>query len=257
MKFNDGAAYERMMGSWSRLVGQEFINWLAPKRDLRWLDVGCGNGTFSELISSLCAPLLVKGIDPSSEQIEFANSRSIEAPVTFQLGDAMDLPLDDSNVDIAAMALVIFFVSDPAKGVAEMVRAVRPGGVVASYTWDIVNEGSPSGLLSSLLRQFGFKPQSPPNVQASEMSNLEALWSRAGMDAIESRQFTVERKFKNIDEYWSITSLTPNIQHIIPLLTIAQIDEVKKLLQKRLSVGADGRISQNATANAIKGIVVK
>ena len=77
------------------------------------------------------------------------------------------------------------------------------------------------------------------------------------MDAIESRQFTVERKFKNIDEYWSITSLTPNIQHIIPLLTIAQIDEVKKLLQKRLSVGADGRISQNATANAIKGIVVK
>jgi len=257
MKFNDGAAYERMMGSWSRLVGQEFINWLAPKRDLRWLDVGCGNGAFSELISSLCAPLLVKGIDPSSEQIEFANSRSIEAPATFRLGDAMDLPIDESKFDVAVMALVIFFVPDPAQGVMEMVRTVRSGGIVASYTWDTVNKGSPSSLLSSLLREIGFKPQSPPNAKASEMSALKSLWSGAGINAIESHKISVERKFKDINEYWSITSLTPNIQHIIPNLTTGQIDEVKGILQQQLSTASDGSISQVATANAIKGIVKK
>ena len=79
----------------------------------------------------------------------------------------MDLPIDESKFDVAVMALVIFFVPDPAQGVMEMVRTVRSGGIVASYTWDTVNKGSPSSLLSSLLREIGFKPQSPPNAKAS------------------------------------------------------------------------------------------
>ena len=169
----------------------------------------------------------------------------------------MDLPIDESKFEVAVMALVIFFVPDPAKGVMEMVRAVRSGGIVASYTWDTVNKGSPSSLLSSLLREIGFKPQSPPNAKASEMSALKSLWSGAGINAIESQKISVERKFKDINEYWSITSLTPNIQHIIPHLTTDQIDEVKGKLQQQLSIGSDGSISQVATANAIKGIVKK
>ena len=41
------------------------------------------------------------------------------------------------------MALVITFVPDPAKAVAEMARVVRPGGVVATYMWDMLNGGVP------------------------------------------------------------------------------------------------------------------
>ena len=44
--FNDGAAYEQFMGRWSRAVGVEFLDWLAPPDGARWLDVGCGTGTF-------------------------------------------------------------------------------------------------------------------------------------------------------------------------------------------------------------------
>jgi len=42
--FTDGAAYERRMGRWSRLVGEVFLDWLAAPPGLRWVDVGCGNG---------------------------------------------------------------------------------------------------------------------------------------------------------------------------------------------------------------------
>ena len=50
IRFEDGAAYERMMGVWSRLAGEIFLEWLAPPAGLRWIDVGCGSGAFSELI---------------------------------------------------------------------------------------------------------------------------------------------------------------------------------------------------------------
>jgi hypothetical protein len=56
IRFDDGAAYERMMGRWSRLAGKIFLDWLGPRSGLRWIDVGCGNGVFSELLVESCAP---------------------------------------------------------------------------------------------------------------------------------------------------------------------------------------------------------
>ena len=78
MLFNDGAAYEKMMGSWSRLVGEVFIDWLAPNQGLRWLDVGCGNGAFSDLISSSCSPVF-----PHIERT--APNSSLEIPLALSL----------------------------------------------------------------------------------------------------------------------------------------------------------------------------
>jgi 2-polyprenyl-3-methyl-5-hydroxy-6-metoxy-1,4-benzoquinol methylase len=65
-RFDDGAAYERHMGTWSRLAGDVFLDWLAPQPGLRWVDVGCGNGAFSERIVERCAPAEVQGIDLGS-----------------------------------------------------------------------------------------------------------------------------------------------------------------------------------------------
>ena len=63
IRFDDGAAYERMMGNWSRLAGDIFLEWLAPRSGLRWIDIGCGNGAFTELLNERCAPAEVQGID--------------------------------------------------------------------------------------------------------------------------------------------------------------------------------------------------
>jgi len=41
-RFDDGAVYERHMGVWSRLAGDIFLDWLAPKPGLHWIDIGCG-----------------------------------------------------------------------------------------------------------------------------------------------------------------------------------------------------------------------
>src|SRR5689334_3970493 len=124
IRFDDGGAYERYMGKWSQLVGEKFLDWLAPGSGLRWLDVGCGNGAFTEMLIERCAPATVHGIDPSEAQLAYARARCASPVAQFQLGDAMGLPFPDDTFDVAVMPLVIFFVPDPAKGIAEMARAV-------------------------------------------------------------------------------------------------------------------------------------
>src|SRR5580698_4327539 len=144
IRFDDGAGYERMMGVWSRLAGEVFLDWVAPTSGLRWVDIGCGNGAFTELLVDRCAPAEVQGIDPSEAQLSFARTRHTAGIARFQQGDAMALPFADRSFDAAVMALVIFFVPEPAKGVAEMKRVVRPGGLVAAYAWDVFGGGSPT-----------------------------------------------------------------------------------------------------------------
>jgi ubiquinone/menaquinone biosynthesis C-methylase UbiE len=124
IRFDDGAAYEQMMGIWSRFAGEIFLDWLAPPSGLRWIDIGCGNGAFTELLVERCAPLEVQGIDPSEGQLAFARTRPAARVAEFSQGDAMVLPFPANRFDAAVMALVLVFVPDPAKGIGEMIRVV-------------------------------------------------------------------------------------------------------------------------------------
>ena len=114
IRYDDGVAYERMMGTWSRAAGEIFLDWLAPSRGLRWIDVGCGTGAFTELLVERCAPAEVEGVDPSEAQLSFARERPVGQIAKFQQGDALALPFSEFRFDAAVMALVIFFVPDPA-----------------------------------------------------------------------------------------------------------------------------------------------
>jgi ubiquinone/menaquinone biosynthesis C-methylase UbiE len=92
IRFDDGAAYERMMRAWSRLAGEIFLDWIAPRPGLRWVDVGCGNGAFTELVVERCAPAEVQGIEPSEGQLAYARARPATRMAEFRQGDAMALP---------------------------------------------------------------------------------------------------------------------------------------------------------------------
>jgi hypothetical protein len=52
IRYDYGAAYERMMGAWSRLAGEIFLDWLAPPPGLRWIDIGCGSGALPSCSSN-------------------------------------------------------------------------------------------------------------------------------------------------------------------------------------------------------------
>jgi ubiquinone/menaquinone biosynthesis C-methylase UbiE len=135
--FTDGEAYERLMGRWSRIAAEAFLDWLNPPKNLRWLDVGCGNGAFTEELIARCAPATVAAIDPSEDQLAYARTRPNVRMADFRVGDAQNLPFADNRFDVAVMALVISFLPDSSRAVREMARVVRPDGLVSAYMWDI------------------------------------------------------------------------------------------------------------------------
>ena len=73
----------------------------------------------------------------------------------FQVGDAQSLPFANGQFDAGAMALVITFVPDPNKAVAELKRVTKPGGVLGTYMWDFFNKGFPQHLLREALERMG------------------------------------------------------------------------------------------------------
>lgn len=257
IRFDDGAAYERMMGIWTRFAGDIFLDWLAPAAGLRWIDVGCGNGAFTERIVARFAPAAVEGVDPSDGQLAFARTRPAARRAQFRQGDAMALPFPDDSFDAATMALVIFFVPEPAKGVAEMARVVRPGGLVAAYAWDILGGGFPAEPIPTEMRAMGLKPLLPPSVEAANMDVLRALWTDAGLEAVETRKIAVERTFADFDDFWTTSLLAASIGVTVAAMAPADADQLKARVRARVPTDAAGRITCGAWANAVKGRVAR
>ncbi len=257
IRFNDGAAYERYMGKWSQLAGEIFLDWLAPKPGLRWLDVGCGNGAFTEMLVERCAPALVQGIDPSEGQLAFARTRPVSRVAHFRQGDAMALPFPDDTFDASVMPLVIFFVPDPAKGVAEMARVVRSGGLITAYAWDMFGGGFPYEALQVEMRGLGVTVAVPPSPDASRIDVMRDLWTGAGLDAVETREITVQRTFADFDDYWTTILGGPSVSPKLAAMAPEDLALLKARMRALLPTDATGRITYSARANAVKGLVPK
>ena len=255
IRFDDGAAYERMMGAWSQLVGQVFLDWLSPATGQRWIDVGCGNGAFTEQLIQRCAPVEAQGIDPSEAQLAFARTRPGAAGAVFLQGDAMALPFEDDRFDVAVMALVIHFVPDPAKSIGELTRVVRPGGLVAAYVWDALGGGDPIEPILTEIRTLGVTPVLVPSAHASRMEALQGLWTDAGLEGIETRAITVQRCFDSFDNFWQVTTATGGPRATLELMEEDAIAELKERVRRRLPADGQRRITLGACANAIKGHV--
>jgi len=253
IRFDDGASYEQMMGIWSRFAGEIFLDWLALPLGLRWIDIGCGNGAFTELLVERCSPAEVQGIDPSEEQLAFARTRPASRLAKFHQGDAMALPFADSSFDAAVMALVLVFVPDPAKGVSEMVRVVVPGGAVVTYMWDMLGGGFPLDPIYSEIQAMGLVATRPPRMDASRMDALRDLWIGAGLKDVQAREIAVHRTFASFDDFWTTSLKSPALRPAVAAMKSSDVETLVSRVRARLPPDPDGRITCFARAHAVRG----
>jgi ubiquinone/menaquinone biosynthesis C-methylase UbiE len=253
--FRDGEAYELTMGRWSQLVGDKFIDWLDVPNGLRWLDVGCGNGAFTERIISCSAPTEVVAVDPSEEQLAYASTRPGTKLAKFQVGDAQSLPFADGRFDAAVMALVITFIPDPARAVGEMVRVVRPGGWIATYMWDVLAGGLPMAPFYAAMKSLGIAPpMSPSSAAISRSEAMLAIWKNAGLVSIDTRVIRILTHYANFDDFWNANTIGVGpLGKAFNEMTASVKGQLRTRLSEQVAIGPDGRVTYEAFANAVKG----
>ena len=251
--FADGAAYERLMGRWSQKIGQHFLDWLAATPGKDWLDVGCGNGAFTEIIQAHSAPARLAGLDASESQIAYARQREGCNAAAFQVGDAQNLAFPDASFDVSVMALVIAFLPEPARAVAELARVTRPGGTCACYMWDLPS-GVPTFPLYRELAALGHVAPMPPSAKISSCAALQQLWQDAGLEAVEVQTFTTPVVFHDFEDFWASNSGSVGPQAaMLNALSDADRSNLRAALRQKLPTDTAGRIAYSATANAVKG----
>ena len=256
--FTDGLAYEKLMGRWSRRVGEIFLEWLEVPHKLSWIDIGCGTGVFTEEIVKHCAPAAITAIDPSADQLAFARSHAVLGKVRFHIGDAERLPFEDSSFDLAVMALVIHFVTKPVEAISEAARVVRSDGWAASYVWDYSKGGSPTAPLVAALKVLGVQSPGPPSAKETSLPALLKLWQGAGLKEIETLVIKIPVEFADFDEFWSsISAPVGPAGKAIAEMEPEVLEQLRTVLQKQVPIQADGRVVYQACANAIKGRVKK
>ena len=108
--------------------------WCHVKPDSRVLDIGCGTGYFTRLLAKEGAQ--VTGLDIEQPFIEYAvrQNEKDDLRVSYVQGDALDLPFEDESFDVVASHAFLTMIPDPVRAVFEMLRVLRPGGLLASVT---------------------------------------------------------------------------------------------------------------------------
>jgi SAM-dependent methyltransferase len=256
--WSSGDAYEPYVGRWSRKVAVAFIDWLGRPPGLRWLDVGCGTGAMTQTILDRAEPARIQGIDPSAAFIAHARARISDPRASFQVGDAMKLPLEDAAVDACVSGLVLNFVPDAWDAVAEMRRVTRPSGVVGAYVWDYAGE-------MQMMRHF-WTAAGELDAKALELDEgarfnlcrpdeLRRCYEESGLGDVAVAAIDIDSVFRDFDDYWQpfLGGQAPAPAYLASLDGGAQA-LLRERVRDRLPVAADGTIALKARAWAVKGL---
>ena len=255
--WTSGSAYEPYVGRWSRLVAREFLNWLDVPAKSHWLDVGCGTGALSETILNSATPSTVKGMDRSEGYVAFAREQVRDERAQFEVGDAQALPVETGAYDAVVSGLVLNFIPQPHRAVAEMARAARSKSVVAAYVWDYAGK-------MQLMRHF-WNAATALDLAAYDLDEgrrfpicqpdpLRELFQNAGLRGVEVRPIDIATDFRDFDDYWSpfLGGEAPAPGYVKSLS-----DDQRVALRERIRAGLpfalDGSIPLVARAWAVRG----
>jgi SAM-dependent methyltransferase len=256
-----GSSYDQYMGRWSRKVAPRFLDWLGVPKGLDWLEIGCGTGALSAAILAQAAPASLVSVDPSADFLAQARANVADPRVTFQIGDAQALPMDDASRDVAVSALVLNFVPDKAKAFAEMRRVTRPGGTIAFYVWDYAGDGL------EFLREFwnaavALDPAAADLTEDkrfpdSTRDGIADLARSGGLTSVEVAAIDVPTVFADFNDYWRPFTLGAGpAPGYCSTLAPEALQRLKERLDASLPRQADGAIHLQARAWAARASVL-
>jgi hypothetical protein len=197
-------AYDAHIGRYGAALGAALVD-AARVDGGRALDVGCGPGALTAVLAERLGAENVAAVDQSEPFAEACRRRVPGADV--RVADAAALPFADDTFDAVLSQLVVNFLPDAARGVAEMVRVARPGATIAACVWDYAD-----GM--TLLRVFwdaaiavdpdGAAPlDEGVRMPHCSEAGLRALWEAAGIGEIRAGALVAGAAYTSFDDLWA------------------------------------------------------
>ncbi len=201
MSFDVAAeAYGRFMGCYSEPLAAQFVQLAGVEPGMHVLDVGCGPGALTAPLVQRLGSDGVSAIDPSESFVAAAQARC--PGVDVRVGVAEDLPYADGSFTAALAQLVVHFMSDPIRGLAEMARVCEPGGVVAASVWDHVGDRSPLSRFWRAAADLAPGAVGESVVAGAREGHLAELAAAAGWTQIVSSELSVSVPCPDFDHWW-------------------------------------------------------
>ncbi len=121
----------------------------------RVLDVGCGTGAAAVAVSErVGASGQVSGVDPNEEMLEVARKKDV--PIEWKSGSAETIPYEDDTFDSVVSQFAFMYWPDQAKGLAECMRVLKPGGRLSVLVPSHIDHSPGFSVLAELIhRLFG------------------------------------------------------------------------------------------------------
>ncbi len=259
--FAASAGYERFMGRWSRLLAPPYIAFAGVKNGDRVLDVGTGTGSLAAAVEASMPASEIVGVDPSEGFIASAQKNAKSTRVHFEVGDAQALKFKDASFDNTLALLVMNFVPDHNKAIAEMRRVTRAQGVVSACVWDY-----DAGM--QMLRFFwdeavaldpAVEPRDERHMKLSRQGQLGDLWKKAGLIGIKEEPLVIDQAYASFNDYWEpfTKGAGPGGAYVVSLSQDRRQKLETSMRRRLLGDRQDGPFTLKARAWCVRGEVPK
>jgi SAM-dependent methyltransferase len=190
----------QFMGRYSEPLAARFAELAGVRHGQRVLDVGCGPGALTAELVNRVGAESVSAVEPSAS---FAAGVRERLPgVDVRRSAAEQLPFPDGIFDVALAQLVVHFMANPVRGLREMRRVARPGGMVAACVWDHAGGRGPLAAFWSAVRELDPAADDESNLPGVREGHLASLFTQAGLGGTQASTLTVRVSYASFDDWW-------------------------------------------------------
>ena len=202
------------------------------------LDVATGTGEPALSIADLIGPTgKVVGTDAVPEMVEAARregSRRSLQNMSFEVAFSDSLPFPANTFDAAVSRFGVMFFPSPVDCVRDVLRVLRPGGMIAMAVWHFAERNPFDYSVSQVVERYAAStaptPGSPDMFRFAEPGALLAVLLRAGATATSERllQFSI-RASMSVEDFWTLRSeMSEKLRTRLALLSKPQLVELKR-----------------------------
>jgi ubiquinone/menaquinone biosynthesis C-methylase UbiE len=201
----DISAYDRYIGRWSRLFVPSVLAAAEITAGAKVLDVSTGTGEAALMTFPVVGESgFVIGADIAPAMLRAARDRLNQPSFSLVAADGQALPFSSGSFHAVICQLGLQFFPDPARGLAEFRRVLRPGCCAAVCVISTADRAPMWGILCEVLSRF--LPEQRAILELSfslaDAKRLENLFASAGFWDISIERETRPVAFDSIEDYW-------------------------------------------------------